>query len=368
MKPKILYLMHMPPPVHGAALSGQQIKNSNIINNEFEGHYLNISLAKNMSDIGGMGLPKILHYLKILKQTYTLLKRNKFDICYITPSAKGGAFLKDYLLVRIVKLFNVKILLHFHNKGVSKEQEKRLFNYLFKHFFKDTKVILLAECLYYDIENYVNEKDVFYSYVGISPQINNNHINKKPNNIIHFVFLSNLLIEKGIILALEACKILKQKGYNFKFTFAGGESAEMSAIQFNTLITSYGLQNEVKYVGRVSEEEKNTLLTKSDVFVFPTYYHYECFPAVILEAMKNSLAVISTYEGAIPTEVTDGETGLLCKQKDVTGLATNMEKFINNPGLAHSFGKKGKEIFYQKYTADIFETRMCQIFNEVLYN
>lgn len=34
MKPKILFIMHMPPPVHGAAMVGQYIHDSEIINGE----------------------------------------------------------------------------------------------------------------------------------------------------------------------------------------------------------------------------------------------------------------------------------------------------------------------------------------------
>ncbi|MGE4586139.1 MAG: glycosyltransferase [Mangrovibacterium sp.] len=365
MKPKILYLMHMPPPIHGAALVGKQIKNSTIINKAFEGHYINTSLAKNISDIGGLGLKKIILYFDILKQTRKILKREKFDICYITPNATGSAFLKDFILVMLVKSFHVRTLFHFHNKGFSKNQENIFYNYLYRLFFKNTQIILLAENLYYDIEKYVSKRNIFYSYVGISPKISKEH-KEKNNEKIQFIFLSNLIIEKGIIIALKACNILKQKGYNFSFIFAGGESFEMNKNQFNAMINSYNLQDRIKYLGRVSEERKNTLLSKSDVFVFPTYYHNECFPAVILEAMKNSLAVISTYEGAIPIEVIEGETGFLCKQKDVMDLVANMEKFINEPYLANILGSRGKEIFYERYTNNIFEEKMCNIFNKVL--
>lgn len=364
MKPKVLYLLHMPPPIHGAALVGLQLKNSDIINNEFEGSYINISLAKNMADIGALRLEKITSYFKMLLLIYKTLKKNKFDFCYITPNAKGGAFLKEFIFVMLVKFFKVKVLLHFHTKGVSKKQDNLFYNFLYKRLFKNSKTILLAESLYYDIKKYTKEEDVFYSYVGLSPLITKEH-NEKPNDTIQFVFLSNLMIEKGVLVALDACKVLKEKGYKFSFIYAGGETTEMNALILNNLINSYGLQDRVKYVGRLSDDDKNTLLAESDVFVFPTYYHNECFPAAILEAMKNSLAVISTFEGAIPSIITDGETGFLCKQRDVMDLEANMEKFITHPTLALSFGKKGKELFFEKYTNTIFEKRMCSIFKLV---
>ena len=56
MKPKILFIMHMPPPVHGAAMVGQYIHDSKLINREFDCHYINLTTAKNLQDIGKVGM------------------------------------------------------------------------------------------------------------------------------------------------------------------------------------------------------------------------------------------------------------------------------------------------------------------------
>ena len=36
---KVLFILHMPPPVHGASMVGKYIHDSKIINNAFECHY-----------------------------------------------------------------------------------------------------------------------------------------------------------------------------------------------------------------------------------------------------------------------------------------------------------------------------------------
>ena len=46
MKQKILFIMHMPPPVHGAAMVGQYIHDSKLINDKFDSHYINLTTAK----------------------------------------------------------------------------------------------------------------------------------------------------------------------------------------------------------------------------------------------------------------------------------------------------------------------------------
>jgi glycosyltransferase involved in cell wall biosynthesis len=50
---------------------------------------------------------------------------------------------------------------------------------------------------------------------------------------------------------------------------------------------------------------------KSHIFVFPTFYYYECFPLVLLEAMQHALPVISTDEGGIPDIAETGITGYI---------------------------------------------------------
>lgn len=62
MKPKILFIMHMPPPVHGAAMVGQYIHDSELINWEFECHYINLTTAGLCRKMGMAGRKNFLHF------------------------------------------------------------------------------------------------------------------------------------------------------------------------------------------------------------------------------------------------------------------------------------------------------------------
>ena len=46
MKKKVLFIMHIPPPVHGAAIMGKYIFESTLINDEFDCIYINLSASK----------------------------------------------------------------------------------------------------------------------------------------------------------------------------------------------------------------------------------------------------------------------------------------------------------------------------------
>ena len=167
MKQKILFIMHMPPPVHGAAMVGQYIHDSKLINEKFEGHYINLTTAKNLQDIGKVGVRKLVDFYALLRKIRRNLKTINPDLVYVTPNACGGAFYKDYIVVQMIKRMGYQVVVHYHNKGVSTRQNRFLDNFLYQLFFKGIKVILLSECLYDDVKKYVKREDVFVCPNGI---------------------------------------------------------------------------------------------------------------------------------------------------------------------------------------------------------
>ena len=167
MKQKILFIMHMPPPVHGAAMVGQYIHESKLINDKFDSHYINLTTAKNLQDIGKVGIRKLIDFYSLLRKIRRNLKTINPDLVYVTPNACCGAFYKDYIVVQMIKRMGYQVIVHYHNKGVTTRQNRLLDNMLYQRFFKGIKVILLSECLYSDVMKYVKREDVFICPNGI---------------------------------------------------------------------------------------------------------------------------------------------------------------------------------------------------------
>ena len=347
---------------------GKYIQESELINSSFDCFCINLATAGSLSDIGHVSLEKLLKYFFLLKHISNVVREIRPELVYITPNAGGKAFFKDFIVVQMLKSMGCKIIAHYHNKGVSAYQSKWIYNFLYKRFFSNLKVILLAENLYKDIAKYVKREDVYICPNGI-PSSCKEEMEARRNNVIpHLLFLSNLLISKGVIVLLDALKILKEKEYTFVCQFIGGETAEINAVQFFEEVNKRELSDLVTYVGRKVREEKEAFFRQADIFVFPTYYYNECFPLVILEAMEYKLPVISTNEGGIPDMVKDGENGLICEKQNPVSLADCIAKLLDDEELRVKMGSAGHEKFCREFTLDKFENRMRDILNQNLFS
>ncbi len=362
MKNKIVFVLHMPPPVHGASMVGKYIHDSEIVNNNFDCKYFNLTLAKDLQDIGKGGLRKLIDFIKQITALRNVIKAENPNLCYVTPNAKGGAFYKDFLIVMMLKAMGQKVVIHYHNKGVSKRQNKVIDNFLYRHFFKNLKVILLADTLYDDVRKYVKKEDVFICPNGIPATI---ELDKKAHDGFNILFLSNMMREKGVWDLVDACKILKDKDLNFHCHFVGKWS-DISEAAFNDRIKALGLQNYVNAYGAKYGEDKNEFFQIADVFAFPTFYNNECFPLVLLEAMEQGIPCISCNEGGISGIIDDGQTGFVIPKNQPKVLAEKLELLINNRNLCNEMGNAGRKKFEQKFTLNQFEKRITGILNDAL--
>ncbi len=115
------------------------------------------------------------------------------------------------------------------------------------------------------------------------------------------------------------------------------------------------------YHGRMYGKDKETILSAADIFVFSTFYHNECFPLVLLEAMQHGLPCVSTAEGGIPGIIDEGETGYLTEKHDCQALADKIEYLCLHAEARRSMGDKGRRKFLREFTLGRFEGRMSEI-------
>ena len=374
IKPRILFILHLPPPIHGAAMVGKYIHDSKLVNEAFDCRFENMALAQKLEDIGHSGVKKLFNFISQLHEFGKAIKEFSPELVYITPNACGKAFYKDYFIVQYVKRCLKKyspksqIVIHYHNKGVSTRQDNFFDNWLYKSFFKRLRVILLADILYDDIKKYVSKNNVYVCPNGIPESLQLKQKTQLRNEVPNILFLSNLIISKGVFVLLDALKILKDNQYKFVCKIVGGETDEISKTKLITEICNRNLDGSVLYAGRKTGAEKNEFFANADIFAFPTFYANECFPLVCLEAMEYQLPIVSTNEGGIPDIVVNGHNGLICERQKPQSLALSLIKLLDDSNLRLKMGECGYQRFKSEFTLEVFEKRFVDIINQILAN
>lgn len=375
MKPKILFIMHMPPPVHGASMVGQYIHDSELINSSFDCHYVNLAVATRLDEIGKGGWNKVKGVLKKLIEVRKVMETVKPDLVYITPNSAGVPFYKDFITVMMLKMMGRKIVMHFHNKGVATRQNRWLDNWLYRRYFKGVKLILLAEALYEDVKRYVKREDVFVCPNAIPAISNANQVTENSDHVPHILWLTNIMKTKGIMEYLSALKILKDKGVKFQADFVGGLTKEMSGDEFDSALSMLGLNGCCTYYGPKYGDDKYSFFSQADVFILPSYT--EAFPVSILEAMQFALPVVASNVGGVSAEVEEGVSGFLLGGKqpimlntfrpDVCEIADKLQVLLTDTDLRHKMGGAGRKKFEREFTLEVFEKRIVEIFNHCLH-
>lgn len=354
--PSILMIGPLPPPIHGSAMMTQFIKDSHLINNTLNLDWVNLSTSRNMSEIGKWSPKKILRFLNSYFKTFYKLCTKQYQLCYLAITCHGTGFIKDAPFALICKLFSHKIVIHQHNKGMHKDVDKPLFRFLLKKVYKNTEVILLSERLYPDIAEIVNKSQVLVCPNGIpdAPRYD-----KKDSPKPRLLFLSNLLESKGVLDLLDACKILKEKEYEFTCDFIGSETKEIDKERFQKELSDRGLEDVVSYLGKKFGEDKYKEFANSQIFILPT--KNECFPLVLLEAMQQGVACIATDVGGIPDIIEDKVNGIIIRKDNVDDLVKAISALIDNPKLCKKFGEKGYQKYKDLFTIQKFEERIKNI-------
>ncbi|MEO9512903.1 MAG: glycosyltransferase family 4 protein [Flavobacteriaceae bacterium] len=361
---KILFVIQLPPPVHGASMVNKMISESLLVNTTFQCKYINLTTAKDVKDIGKGDIKKLFRSIVIWIKAVKTVMFNRYDLVYMTLSPHGPAFYKDGILALLLKIVGARLAFHLHGKGVKENSKKGIFKKnLYKWVFRNVEIIHLSPLLYFDINHLVDKSRVCYVPNGI-PNPEENIINKKhqQNNIL---YLSNLQESKGSFTLVQAARILKEQSIDFKIDFVGKWHNDPYYKQrLLDYVAKYELVDRVSFHGPRYGKEKQTYFQNASFFVLPT--KNDCFPLSILEAMSHELPVVSTRQGAIPEIVEDNYNGFLIDENDPKDLADALARILSNESLRKKMGANSFSKFAANYTVSKFENNFVNVLNQIL--
>lgn len=131
IKPKVLFVTPLPPPVHGSSMVSQSIKESRVLNKTFDIDFVNLSTSRKVEEIDkrlwNLYARKAVRFMGAYAKTFGLLTMRRYDLCYLAITCHGVGFLKDAPFVLLCKLFGRKVVIHQHNKGMAKDVNRPVY-------------------------------------------------------------------------------------------------------------------------------------------------------------------------------------------------------------------------------------------------
>jgi len=181
---------------------------------------------------------------------------------------------------------------------------------------------------------------------------------KPAEGIVTVMLAARMLKDKGIHEFVEAARLLRERGVDFRAVLVGDEDAgNPSSIQVEQLrrwesegvVESWGWQ-----------ERLQDALAKAHIVCLPSYYG-EGLPMSLVEAAVCALPIVATDAPGCREVVRNHVNGLLAAPQDSVQIADALQLLIGHPDLRTRFGGRSREIAANFYRDRILD-RMFQIY------
>ena len=186
------------------------------------------------------------------------------------------------------------------------------------------------------------------------------------NNYIQIVYSGSLLRKKGILLLIEALKLIKER-YNINDlkVIVLGDGPLYTVVKQK--IKEYGVGKIVCLKGQVAWKDVVNILASSDIFCLPTLR--EPGGGAILEAMACGLPIITSDYGGPKYSVTD-DCGIKIKvgnyKQYVSDLADAIIKLVKDEALRKRMGENARKRVEKEFSLEALEGKILKVYKEVL--
>jgi phosphatidyl-myo-inositol dimannoside synthase len=176
--------------------------------------------------------------------------------------------------------------------------------------------------------------------------------------------VARLDFHKGIDTVIRALPAIRAAIPTARYAVAGIGSRR-SALE--ALARELGLDDAVRLLGFVGDEELPALYNAADVFVLASRRYdllVEGFGIAIVEASASGLPVIASRSGGIPEAVREGETGVLVDPDDPAAVAATAIRLLGDEALRRRMGVAGRAAVEGHYNWDRVAADLIQIDRE----
>jgi L-malate glycosyltransferase len=176
----------------------------------------------------------------------------------------------------------------------------------------------------------------------------------------HTIFYIGMLNKrKGVDDLIRAIPLIKKEINDIKLIIAG-TGPDLNKLK--DLTKNLSVEENVTFLGFISEDDKFSYMKSTDIFVLATYW--ESFPIVLVEALACGKPIITTDVAGNPFAVFDGKNGFLVKPGDWKSISEKVIYLFKNKEIMKRMGEESK-IKANLYDWDIIAKQTRDIYEKI---
>lgn len=165
--------------------------------------------------------------------------------------------------------------------------------------------------------------------------------------------VSRLAHNKGLDLFVDAFKLVADRIENAQLVLAIGhedrsESEEEMYQQLLSITKKHGIEDRVKFIGFIPDEELPDYYRSADLFVLSS--RYEPFGMTAIEAMASGTPTIVTVHGGLARVLEYGIHSIFADPLDREELGISMVKVLRYKSLHRRMSERGAQLVRAKFT------------------
>jgi glycosyltransferase involved in cell wall biosynthesis len=327
-----------------------------------------MAFSKSMASVGTFEVWKLFHMVEVVAKALYQRFRHRIPSLYYMPG--GSSFTpvaRDIFILFFLRPVFRRTIFHFRAAGVSEvvDRQPALLRRLARFVYRQPDLAIHLSDLNPDDGPYFSAKRTVVVPNGLEdaaePYL---PIERQEASVPTILFVGVVQETKGVMVLLEAAKVLKEQGHIFRVNMVGDFASEEFKRRATDYCRKHGLEEQVHWAGVQKGEAKWQYFLEADVFCFPSFFEAESFGNVAVEAMMFSLPVVATRWRGIPSIVDDRETGLLVPTKNATAVSEAVARLIADTPLRQRLGKAGRAKYEQKYRIETFISTIGEVLLE----
>ncbi len=250
--------------------------------------------------------------------------------------------------LRLQRALHLPLLTTFYGYDMSQADTLAYWGEKYQHLFKEGDLFLVEgphmKKRLNEIGCPVDKIEIQRIAIPVTRMPFRPRLPKRKDEKTIILFSGRFVEKKGLLIALEALREVRQTHPVFEFRIIGDGPLKPEIERF---IQENKMNEYVRILGFLNYNDYLEEMKNGDLFLQPSMTAADGdseggAPTTILEAQAMGLPVLSTRHADIPYVVAPGQSALLSGERDISGLAANLIRLLEDQQCWSKMGEAGR--------------------------